>query len=108
MEERSGKKLEMFENQNLPIAISKQGTVYIGQYKSDDEGKTFLPFVKWDLALKALQYQGLNQVGSLRIENISFLDDDEDSLKLDLKFKDNKKGSIITYDQGITWLPVIN
>ena len=102
------KKLEMFEDKNLPIAISKHGVVYIGQYKSDDEGRTFLPFVKWDLALKALQYQGLNQVGSLSIENISFLDEDEDSLKLDLKFKDQKKGSIITYDQGVTWLPVID
>ncbi len=101
-------KIEVFENNNLPIAVSKNGTVYIGQYKSVDNGVSFVPYIKWDLALKAIQYQGVSNVGLLSINNISFLNDEENTFKLDLQLENNKKASIITHDGGSSWLPVID
>lgn len=101
-------KIEIFEDNNLPIAVSKNGTVYIGQYKSLDNGASFVPYIKWDLALRAIQYQGVSNVGLLSINNINFLNDDENTFKLDLQLENNKKASIITHDGGSSWLPVIN
>ena len=101
-------KLNQFEDKNLPIAIASSGNIYIGQFKSSDGGDNFIPYVKWDMVLKAIQYQGVNQVGLLSIDNINFLDDDENALKLELKLNNNKKTSIVSHDGGNSWIPVIN
>ena len=102
------KKIDIFEDKNLPIAIGKNGVIYVGQHKSMDNGETFVPYVRWDLALKAIQYPGIGKVGFLSIADIRLLEDKQNTLQLDLNLEQGKRASIISHDGGQSWLPVID
>lgn len=39
--------IAQFENQNLPVAVTK-AEWYVGTFRSRDDGKTFEPFIRWD------------------------------------------------------------
>ena len=101
-------KIDIFEDKNLPIAIGKNGVIYVGQHKSMDNGETFVPYVRWDLALRAIQYPGIGKVGFLSIADIRLLEDKQNTLQLDLNLEQGKRASIISHDGGQSWLPVID
>lgn len=42
------RKVPQFENDNLPVAISADHEIFAGHLRSTDQGKSFLPFLKWE------------------------------------------------------------
>lgn len=44
----SWKKIDYFKDENWPVAITKNKTWIVGQYKSTNEGESFEPFIRWD------------------------------------------------------------
>lgn len=44
---KSWTKLPNFRNEDLPVAINARGDLFVGGFVSRDQGKTFLPFLRW-------------------------------------------------------------
>lgn len=42
------RKVPQFQNDNLPVAISTEHEFFVGDHRSQDSGKTFKPFLKWE------------------------------------------------------------
>lgn len=51
----SWKKIDFFKEENWPVAISKNKTWIVGQYKSTNEGESFEPFIRWDQLSKMVE-----------------------------------------------------
>lgn len=49
------KKIDFFKDENWPVAISKNKTWIVGQYKSTNEGESFEPFIRWDSLSKLVE-----------------------------------------------------
>lgn len=47
--------LPQFGKKNYPISIHPNGTWFIGPYKSNDRGKSFAPFIRWDNIAQAIE-----------------------------------------------------
>jgi hypothetical protein len=48
-------KIPDFGKQNFPLSIHPNGTWFIGPFKSTDKGKTFEPFIRWDMIAEAIE-----------------------------------------------------
>lgn len=42
------RRVEFFQNDNLPVAISPNHEIFVGHYRSSDQGRSFMPFLKWE------------------------------------------------------------
>lgn len=60
--------------ENLPIAQSPNGTVYIGMFKSSDGGQTFKPYVRWDQLLATLSSSHLGIPGQMKLGELKATD----------------------------------
>lgn len=77
------KKLAQFENDNLPVAISAEHEIFVGQYRSTDQAKSFHPFLKWEQI--AAMIEGRSQKGSriLRLVRIQPLNAKKVEIEID-------------------------
>lgn len=62
--------IEMFEGKNYPVSIHPEGVWFVGSYRSFDDGKTFEPFIKWDLLAEKIQSKIHKSPPHLRIADI--------------------------------------
>lgn len=49
------KPVAQFSDKNYPVSIHPDGAWFVGSYRSDDQGKSFDPFIRWDNLTKAIQ-----------------------------------------------------
>lgn len=47
-------KIEEFQEENHVMAVAKNGTVFIGDKRSSNNGETFEPYIRWDSLLDAI------------------------------------------------------
>ncbi len=99
---KTWQKLAQFENNNYPIYISEKGRVLVGPYYSDDDGKTFSSYVRWDLLLDLLNQKSHAHLSDIRLSQIQPLDITGDALKLVFHVA-NQYLSIETKDFGASW-----
>lgn len=62
--------LPFFEGKNYPLAIHPDGIWYVGNFRSYDEGKSFEPYIKWDLLAAQIQIGTHRPPRHLRITSI--------------------------------------
>lgn len=67
-------KLPSFERSDYPVAISARGELFVGPYRSQDMGKTFQPYLKWE-SISAYNPPGYRHHPILRLLKIEPLDD---------------------------------
>jgi hypothetical protein len=48
-------KISDFGKQNYPLSIHPNGAYFVGPFKSGDKGKTFEPFIRWDIIAEAIE-----------------------------------------------------
>ena len=101
-------RLVFFEDKDFPVAISPTGKIYVGPYRSTDQGKSFQQYIKWDLVFNALKTSGIHAVAQLRIKDIEFLNHNEERLRVTLNIgrdwsQKMKLATIISYDEGKSW-----
>ena len=106
-------RLAFFEDKDFPLAISPEGKIYIGPYRSTDLGKTFQQYIRWDFVFDVLKSNGIHAVSELRIKDIEFLNHNAKKLRLTLNIgrdgsQKMKLAKIISYDEGMTWQSEIN
>lgn len=104
---KNWEKLEFFEDENHPIAISQSGHIFVGPFKSEDQGKTFQPYVRWDNLVKNL-IQAQNQVPYLlRLSDVEFVKnkDKKEVLRITVAAgrKQPKYLSFVSPDEGRSW-----
>jgi hypothetical protein len=103
-------KLPLFKEENHSIAITHDGTIFIGPYLSNDQGATFQNWIRWDNLLASLATPRARQNRSLQMLRILEIIP-EDSignqvtllLQLGAKEAGPQKIRMTTSDQGATW-----
>jgi hypothetical protein len=93
--------LEDFGNNNHPIAIAKNGTVFVGPYVSQDHGLSFESYLRWDKLIKVLKYH--HRPDSIRLLQVEPLDAQGQKLKIKLSLNDKKIRTLTTDDRGKSW-----
>ncbi len=78
--------IEIFGKHNYPVAIHPDGTWFVGPYKSQDHGKSFEPFIRWDVLTKTIQPSLTRQVRYVRLQKIEPMGPSQIHLYLDLGF----------------------
>lgn len=100
---RSWTQIPIFRDHDYPIAVAKNGSIFIGPYVSDDHGETFQQWIKWDELVLSL-----NKEKDLRAQNLKILEiHPEDStgqhVRLSLNVGLDQPIRVATDDQGVSW-----
>lgn len=104
-------KLLPFKEQDFPLVISPSGKLYVGPYRSLDDGRSFQQYIRWDLVFNALKGNGIHSVSELRMKDLEFLNQSDRTLKMTLHIgrdwkKKVKLAQVISYDEGASWHPI--
>src|SRR5690606_27209355 len=59
--------IDQFKKNNLPVVFSSKGTLFVGAYRSEDNGRTFTPILRWDHVASQVINTTRNSPSSLRI-----------------------------------------
>lgn len=76
------RRLPQFRNENLPVAIG-DGEIFVGAFRSGDNGKTFFPYVKWEQVTSLLEGQHSKAPRILRLVRIEPLGSKKVSIEVD-------------------------
>lgn len=88
---------------NQAISIARDGTLFVGEKLTHDQGKSFQPYIKWDNLVEQLTYIENIQPKHLGILKITPLDGSSQRLMLKLDVGDKKTVHMVTEDQGRNW-----
>lgn len=77
------KKIAQFADQNLPVSIHPEGNWYVGSYKSTDGGKTFEPFIRWDVVAQSIEASIHRAPRILRLTRIEALPHSQIQIQVD-------------------------
>ncbi len=92
-----------FEGENHPIAISKEGTVYVGSFRSDDQGHTFQNYIKWDEIVEIIHNKLQHIPNELRIEKIDLIGELGKTIELSIKTDLPSPIVLLSDNQGKSW-----
>lgn len=76
-------KIDYFGNDNLPVAISTEHEIFVGQYRSVDQGKSFQPFLKWEQIAAMIEGRGQKASRILRLVKINPLNAKKVEIEID-------------------------
>jgi len=96
-------KIPLFRDQNFPIAVSKNGSIFVGPYVSDDHGETFQQWIKWDSLVSSLEMRHDVSAQNLKILEIHPEDSTGHRVTLRLNTGEGEPIRVATDDQGESW-----
>lgn len=96
-------KIPLFKNENYPISIASQGSIFIGPYVSDDQGETFQTWIRWDKLVATLKARHVITPKQLQILEVRPEDATGRHLSLKLNIGLPEPVRATTDDQGLTW-----
>lgn len=81
------RRLPFFDNDNLPVAISPDHEIFVGHYRSTDQGASFHPYLKWEQIASLVE--GKSKKGSriLRLVRIQPLSSKKVEIEIDTGVK---------------------
>lgn len=94
-----------FKN-GYPLRMAKNGTLFVGDKVSFDQGESFHDYIRWDRVLSSIPLEGKLGHGPIQILNVEPNDNDYKKVTLSLKFGANKIMQIYTSDLGQSWRPL--
>lgn len=68
---RVWRKLEQFEGENYPVSLHPDDVLYVGPYRSSNQGASFDPYIKWEEIAKIVQTSTLKPTRVLKLLKIS-------------------------------------
>jgi hypothetical protein len=71
MDGKKWKKLPIFQSQNHPVLIDAQGSIYVGSQRSQDDGKSFSPFFRWESLTPLVEQRQKSAVQQLKIRSLA-------------------------------------
>ena len=96
-------KIPLFREENFPIAVAKNGSIFIGPYVSDDHGETFQQWIKWDSLVSSLETNKDVSAQNLKILEIKPEDSTGHRVTLRLNVGLADPIRVATDDQGTSW-----
>lgn len=94
-----------FDKKDQPVAILPNGNWFVGSFKSLDKGKTFAPFIRWELITAAIENSLHHSPKMLRLTQIEPTSDSEIQLHLHTGTQNVKiKGPL----HGLSWSVIKN
>ncbi len=96
-------RIPLFKEQNYPIAVAKNGSIFVGPYVSDDHGETFQQWIKWDSLVSSLEARADISAQNLRIVEIKPEDAQGHRVTLRLNVGLDNPVRVATDDQGASW-----
>lgn len=95
--------IELFKNDDHPIAIAKDGTIYVGSFRSDDQGNTFQNYIRWEKLITLIHSQIHREPKELRIEKIRVSGNKNNIIELSVRTDHPNPIKLISDNQGHTW-----
>lgn len=92
-----------FENGNYPIAVAKNGLLFVGPYVSNDQGENFETWIRWDLLIDAVKRETGTPPAHVRLSGLQAHDADGKQIELTLDVGRTKPVRLTTPDRGLTW-----
>lgn len=92
-----------FESDNYPIAVAKNGLLFVGPYVSSDHGEKFEQWIRWDRLIETIKRGTGSPPAKLRLSALKSIDDEGKSLQLVLDVGRSKPVRIGTSDRGLSW-----
>ncbi len=96
-------RVEQFKDQDHPIAFSSGGRIFIGPYMSDDHGRTFRHYIRWDKLVGTLRDRNTTLPSNLRIVEVHPIDWFGRRIELKLDVGTDQKVLVSSDDLGQTW-----
>jgi hypothetical protein len=97
--------LPEFGKQNQPVAIHPKGGWFVGSLKSLDKGKTFEPFIRWDLIAEAIEHTLHKNPKTLRLTQIEATPDSQIQIHLNTG---THKLKLLSPLHGLSWSVIKN
>lgn len=97
--------IPQFGKQNYPVNIHPNGTWFVGSYKSSNSGKSFDPFIRWDLIAQAIESSLHRNTKILRLTQIDTLPNSQVQIHVDTGTSKVKLRSSL---QGVSWQVIKN
>lgn len=100
---RMWERIPEFGELNYPVAYSRSGAAFVGPYVSNDGGKTFEQFVKWDALVDAIKTAFEVDPDRMKILETKPLDASGTRVRLNLEIGAGQIAVATTEDFGSTW-----
>ncbi len=81
---KAWRKIELFNDEDYPVAISNHGPIYVGPYVSHDRGQNFEEYIRWDNLAKAIQAQSGLPPRHLKLLDLKLSGEKSDLVSLQL------------------------
>ena len=98
--------IEQFKNSNLPIAFAKNGHLFIGEWRSKNDGKDFESYIHWDKLIAHLKQTGHKALNTLRLTQIEVLDDSGEKIRIAIQ-SPSKNIHLVSHNAGKDWQKVL-
>lgn len=89
-----------FNKSNLPVVFSAKGTLFVGGFRSLDDGQTFTPTLRWDRIASQVIRTTKKNPGPLKILD---LENFESSVLMTLGIGAQNTVKLISKDEGLNW-----
>lgn len=97
------KKLPQFRNDNLPVAIGKNNELFVGAFRSGDNGKTFFPYLKWEQVTQIIEGKNNKTPRILRLVRIQPLAEKKIAIEVDNGIKVSKLEGSTKFGLVMQW-----
>jgi SH3-like domain-containing protein len=105
-DDKNWHKLNFFGSKNFPVAFSPKGELYVGPYRSHDQGHSFTPFLRWDRVLANISRHQMLVPQNLRLTKIEFKEGRPD-IFITVNSTTSKNNFILSSsDDGQHWIDV--
>lgn len=77
------RKISMFDSDNLPVAISADHEIFVGHFRSQDQGRSFHPYLKWEQIAAMMENKQKHGARILRLVKIQPLGNKKVEIEID-------------------------
>ncbi len=95
--------MNQFKDDNYPLAVSPNGTIFIGAFASQDHGDTFEPYLRWENLITAARVKFHASPRYLQLLKVVPLDFLGNELELKMDIGQKIPSHFHSRDHGATW-----
>lgn len=96
-------RLSFIGEENQPLAISKRGVLFVGNYKSNDLGNSFEPYLRFENILRALSHSQAQNPKKLSITELKLPTKDDKVIRLKVNMGKETPVWIQSTNSGADW-----
>ncbi len=100
---KTWQRVDLFRDQNHPLAIAPAGRLFVGPYVSEDDGRTFREYIRWDNLVRTIRLRWELNEHKVRILEVKPNDAKGTRIELALDIGLKNKVHVLSDDDGRTW-----